>query len=126
MHNGFGRHFFDRPPHQLIIMRSHLTGGEGKARRKSNFVTIPNILPSSTTGACPVCHLVHHVNPATGAVLGEKVETVSVASVRGLVEISDRDSGGEKTASHTFAPRKTASISSVRSLAVRRLSAGLR
>ncbi len=24
---------------------------------------------------CPVCHEIHHVNPATGVVLGEKVES---------------------------------------------------
>jgi hypothetical protein len=23
---------------------------------------------------CPVCHQIHHVNPTTGATLGEKVE----------------------------------------------------
>jgi hypothetical protein len=26
---------------------------------------------------CPVCHLIHHVNPATGVVLDEKAESAS-------------------------------------------------
>ena len=64
---------------------------------------------------CPVCRQIHHVNPATGAVLGEKVESASVTSVGGRGAIStgapapdttgDDRIEGHKTAVHTYAPR---------------------
>ncbi len=39
---------------------------------------------------CPACRQIHHVNPATGAVLGEKVVSASVTSVgrRGAISTS--------------------------------------
>ncbi len=64
---------------------------------------------------CPACRQIHHVNPATGAVLGEKVESASVTSVGGRGAIStgapapdttgDDRIGRHKTAVHTYAPR---------------------
>ena len=64
---------------------------------------------------CPVCRQIHHVNPATGAVLGEKVESASVTSFGGRGAIStgapapdttgDDRIEGHKTEVHTYAPR---------------------
>ena len=64
---------------------------------------------------CPACRQIHHVNPATGAVLGEKVESASVTSVGGCGAISagapapdttaDDRIGRHKTAVHTYALR---------------------
>ena len=61
------------------------------------------------------CRQIHHVNPATGAVLGEKIESASVTSVgrRGAISTSAPapDTTGDdrirrhKTAVHTYAPR---------------------
>jgi len=41
MHDGFGHHFADRPPHQLVVMGHHLTGGEGKGPKEIEFRNNP-------------------------------------------------------------------------------------
>jgi hypothetical protein len=41
---------------------------------------------------CPVCRLIHHVNPTTGAVLGEKAELPAAK------KNSDREAGAKDNA----------------------------
>jgi hypothetical protein len=44
MHDGFGHHFADRPPHQFVVMGHHLTYGEGKGPKEIEFRNNPQHL----------------------------------------------------------------------------------
>jgi hypothetical protein len=58
---------------------------------------------------CPACHQIHHVNPATGAVLGEKAETVSAANrlTQGIEERALGGPNGERGCGSCFYPAPT-------------------
>ena len=55
----------------LFIYRCLSTGQRVQGFASEDVVEDHHVYEPVT---CPVCRLIHHVNPTTGAVLGEKVE----------------------------------------------------
>ena len=68
----------------LFIYRCLSTGQRVQGFASEDVVEDHHVYEPVT---CPVCRLIHHVNPTTGAVLGEKAELPAVKK-------PDREAGG--------------------------------